>query len=207
MLPQDFIDYYEVMQISPNAELETVQRVYRMLAARYHPDNPHSGDTAKFVLLNEAYHVLSDSVARQAYDRQYQNRAAQPMEVFQLREFTDGADGERNRRMGILCLLYNRRRINPEAAGVSILELERNMDFPREHLLFSVWYLKEKMYIRQDERTSDLLITGSGVDFVEERLPNDRVMHKLLLAAESGAAWTGTDREAAGGLAAFGGNQ
>ena len=32
-----FVDYYELMQISPNAEIETIQRVYRMLAARYHP--------------------------------------------------------------------------------------------------------------------------------------------------------------------------
>jgi curved DNA-binding protein CbpA len=206
MQNQEFIDYYELMQISPNAEPETVQRVYRMLAARYHPDNPHSGDTARFVLLNEAYQILSEAAARQTYDRQYQNRAAQPMEVFQLREFSDGVDGERNRRMGILCLLYSRRRINPEAAGVSILELERNMDFPREHLLFSVWYLKEKMYIRQDERTSDLLITGPGVDFVEERLPNDRVMHRLLQAAEGSGVWTATDSPA-GDMAAFGGNQ
>jgi curved DNA-binding protein CbpA len=206
MLPPDFADYYEVMQISPNAELETVQRVYRMLATRYHPDNPHSGDTAKFVLLNEAYQILSDNEARKAYDGQYRNRAAQPLEIFQLREFSDDVTGERNRRMGILCLLYNRRRINPDAAGVSILELERSMDFPREHLLFSVWYLKEKEYIRQDERTSDLLITGPGVDFVEERLPNDRVMHKLLKAADGGA-WTPNDTAAAGDMAAFGGNQ
>ncbi len=35
---EDFIDYYELLQISPNAEPQTIQRVYRMLAARYHPD-------------------------------------------------------------------------------------------------------------------------------------------------------------------------
>jgi len=35
-----FVDYYELMQISQNAELPTIQRVYRMQAARYHPDNP-----------------------------------------------------------------------------------------------------------------------------------------------------------------------
>jgi hypothetical protein len=30
MTPSEFTDYYELMQISPNAELETIQRVYRM---------------------------------------------------------------------------------------------------------------------------------------------------------------------------------
>ena len=34
----EFIDYYELLQISSNAEPETIQRVYHMLAARYHPD-------------------------------------------------------------------------------------------------------------------------------------------------------------------------
>jgi len=59
-----FVDYYELMQISPNAEIETIQRVYRMLAARYHPDNPETADADRFMLLNEAYGVLSDPDAR-----------------------------------------------------------------------------------------------------------------------------------------------
>jgi curved DNA-binding protein len=32
-------DYYEFLQISPNADAETIHRVYRFLAARLHPDN------------------------------------------------------------------------------------------------------------------------------------------------------------------------
>ena len=38
------IDYYEFLQISPNADQDTIHRVYRFLAARFHPDNPDSGD-------------------------------------------------------------------------------------------------------------------------------------------------------------------
>ncbi len=57
-----------------------------------------------------------------------------------------GIDGEGNRRMGILSLLYNRRRTNPEAPGMSLLEFETLMSFPREHLVFTLWYLKEKSY-------------------------------------------------------------
>ena len=37
-------DYYEVLQISPNADPDTVHRVYRFLAARFHPDNQKSGN-------------------------------------------------------------------------------------------------------------------------------------------------------------------
>jgi curved DNA-binding protein len=184
-----FVDYYELMQISPNAEPETIQRVFRMLAARLHPDNPHTGSVEKFILLQEAFATLSNPKMRQAYDSQYQSRVAEPIEVFQLREFTEGIDGEANRRMGILCLLYNRRRVNPESAGVSILDLEKVMSFPREHLMFTIWYLKEKTYIRQDEKTSDFLITGEGVDYVESHLPTNRVLYKMLKASEKGATW------------------
>jgi len=102
-----FVDFYELLQISPNAEPETIQRVYRMLAARYHPDNPHTGDTEMFVRLNEAYDILSEPRLRAAYDAEFQGRRSEPIGVFNHKEFALGIDGEDNRRMGILCLLYH----------------------------------------------------------------------------------------------------
>ncbi len=62
------LDCYEVMQLSPNADSETISRVYRMLAARYHPDNTETGDSEKFIRLSEAYHILSDPEKRARYD-------------------------------------------------------------------------------------------------------------------------------------------
>lgn len=59
-----FVDYYELMQISPNAEHDTIVRVYRILAARLHPDNSQTGDPEKFQLLAKAYHTLSDPQRR-----------------------------------------------------------------------------------------------------------------------------------------------
>jgi curved DNA-binding protein CbpA len=38
--PAEAVDYYEFLQISPNADADTIHRVYRFLAARLHPDNP-----------------------------------------------------------------------------------------------------------------------------------------------------------------------
>src|SRR5579864_5997603 len=148
MAKDQFIDFYELMQISPRAELETVQRVYRLLAARYHPDNPRTGDPDRFIKLRKAYEVLSNKAARAEYDVQYQVRNSQPMTVFEMREFAAGIDGEANRRMGILCLLYNRRRTNPENPGMSILDFESVMSLPREHLMFTIWYLRDAELIR-----------------------------------------------------------
>jgi curved DNA-binding protein len=182
-----FTNYYELLQISPNAEFETVQRVFRMLAGRYHPDNYQTGDKDKFVLLNQAHTVLSNPESRANYDRELQSRETDPLPVFTAREFVQGIDGEGNRRMGLLCLLYNRRRNDPDHPGMSILQLESLMSMPREHLLFTIWYLKEKEWVRQTEN-SDLTISAGGVDQVEKNLPGHQLLYHLLKAAESGAA-------------------
>jgi hypothetical protein len=94
--------------------------------------------------------------------------------------------------MGVLCLLYSRRRMNTEHPGVSILELETMMWFPREHLMFTVWYLKEKGFIRQDDQSA-FLITAEGADYVEQNLPQNRTLYKLLKSADYGGSRS--DRE------------
>src|SRR5579862_2071027 len=109
-MAEEFADYYELLQISSNAEPETVQRIYRMLAIRYHPDNPQTADVEKFIALQTAYAVLSDPEQRAHYDQEYEGHRVQPLELFQAPEFIEGISGETNRRMGILCLLYRRRR-------------------------------------------------------------------------------------------------
>ncbi len=188
---EDFEDYYELMQISPHAEPTTITRVYRMLAARYHPDNPETANLEKFVQLQKAYEVLSNAEARAEYDRHWNKQSSQPMPVFELKDFITGIDAEVNRRLGILCLLYNRRRSNPDSPGMSVLDLEARMSLPREHLEFTIWYLRDKGYARRDEETSEVLITSAGVDFVEQNLPSNRIVYKLLKPAGSDHAATG----------------
>ncbi|MBI2847030.1 MAG: DnaJ domain-containing protein [Chloroflexi bacterium] len=62
-------DYYAVLQVDPQAEMEVIQAAYRRLAAKYHPDVDSSpGATEKMKLLNVAYEVLSHPEKRKAYD-------------------------------------------------------------------------------------------------------------------------------------------
>ena len=188
-MPTDFIDYYELMQISPSAELPTIERVYRILAARYHPDNPETGDPEKFVLLQRAYEVLTDPGKRESFDKDLHKQWQQPLPVFEMKEFVVGIDAEQNRRLGVLCLLYNRRRTTPDHPSIALLELETKMNLPREHLEFTIWYLREKGHVRRDETTSEFILTAEGVDFLEKSMPTNKVVHKLLKAAETGRGW------------------
>lgn len=63
-------DYYEVLQLHPNAEAEVIQAAYRRLSLKYHPD-VYKGADAELRMreLNEAYAVLSLPEKRVAYDR------------------------------------------------------------------------------------------------------------------------------------------
>jgi len=48
-----FVDYYELLQVSPNADEDTIQRVFRHLAKKYHPDHQDSPDGDRFRRLVE----------------------------------------------------------------------------------------------------------------------------------------------------------
>ena len=192
-----FVDYYEMLRVSPGAELESIQRVHRALAARYHPDNLETGDLERFLLVNEAFKVLSDPEKRKEFDANYKSKKENPMPVFLTKEFTEGVDGEINRRMGLLCLLYTQRRTNSLQPALSVLEIEQLMFIPREHLIFTVWYLKAKRYIQQDDRSS-LMITSDGIDFMETNLPEHKTMYKMLEAADMGNRYSLTKSETNG---------
>ena len=116
------IDYYEFLQISPNADSETIHRVYRYLAGRLHPDNPESGDSEMFRLLKSAYDVLSNPSSRSEYDASC-NRENEAATLSTSVDFMDSLDGELNRRVGVLAVLYFRRRSYPHTPEVSLAEI------------------------------------------------------------------------------------
>ncbi|HTP87348.1 MAG TPA: DnaJ domain-containing protein [Bryobacteraceae bacterium] len=178
------INYYDLLQINPRAEPEAVERVFRMLAARYEPGR-ETADPERLNLLREAYETLIDPQRRARYDAELEQGQASPLSIFQGKEFTDGIDAEARIRIGVLCLLYSKRRANPDFAALSLLDMENLMAFPRERLLFAIWYLRAKRYIMQDDRSS-FIITAEGVDFLESQLPTNQILYKIFRASESG---------------------
>lgn len=172
-------DYYEFLQISPNAEPATIHRVYRFLASRHHPDNPGTGDAEKFRLLKQAFDVLSDPERRAEYDAKYKKEAPEAAPLSASIDFLDAMEGEMNRRLAVLALLYIRRRTSPYRPEVSLAEVEARMGFPRDYLQFTTWYLVSKKYITQADN-SDFTLTALGVDFVESKRVEVPVLNRLL---------------------------
>ena len=70
-----FTDYYEILEISPNANSETIERIFRYLASRYHPDNQDTGDLSRFSEVVAAHDTLKDPIKRAQYDIQHKNQS------------------------------------------------------------------------------------------------------------------------------------
>jgi curved DNA-binding protein CbpA len=161
-------DHYEVLQISPNAEPDTIHRVYRLLAQRFHPDNQETGDPGRFRLITDAYQVLSDPERRAQFDVHHQQVRQE-----RVRIVTEGAKAhtdfelEQLVRLTVLEVLYTDRRSTPGSPGIFDLDLESLTGQSRDHLEFTFWYLISRGLIKRGE-SSRLLITADGVDYLEK---------------------------------------
>lgn len=65
------LSYYEILEVSRDADKTTIKKAYRKMAKTYHPDKNQGDADAehKFKLCNEAYQCLSDDKQRSVYDR------------------------------------------------------------------------------------------------------------------------------------------
>lgn len=64
-----YVDYYETLGVPRTASQEEIQRAYRKLARKYHPDvNKSKGAEENFKKIGEAYEVLRDPEKRKRYD-------------------------------------------------------------------------------------------------------------------------------------------
>ena len=163
----DGADYYELLQLNPKADPDTIHRVYRILAQRFHPDNKETGDTVQFRRLLEAYKVLTDPEKRAIYDLSLHSIRQHTWKVFGSPEAAKpGAKSEKQKRRAVLWALYMKRVRDNYQPAMLVQEFEELLGIPKEHLEFTVWYLKESgLVIRTD--SNRLLITVKGVDMAE----------------------------------------
>lgn len=62
-------NYYSILNIEKNADLDSVKKAFRKQIALYHPENNTSPNAReKFDIIIEAFNVLSDDTKRKAYD-------------------------------------------------------------------------------------------------------------------------------------------
>ena len=183
--PQDGSpDLYEVLQVSPTADFETIRRVYRVMAQRYHPDNQETGDEEAFKAVLHAYRVLSDPSRRSAYDAVHRPQSRLRRKVVDQHQAALSIETEKSKRWGVLSLLYSKKMMGPSQPGMTIRQLEDLLDCPREKLEFSLWYLTESGLITRTDNAR-LAITVKGVDAAEGSGSGEAPRQQLLGPSES----------------------
>ena len=178
MSEQAFVDHYEILQVSQTADTETIERVFRLLAKRYHPDNAVTGDPQQFDEVRKAYDLLSNPERRAQYDVTYDDEKGHQWRIFDQGSATDGREQDRRVFHGVLSLLYVARRRDPESGGLGVVHLERTLGVPREHLEFPLWYLRRRGWI-ETLMGGQIAITVEGVDILgsqELSLPHDHLL-------------------------------
>jgi curved DNA-binding protein CbpA len=180
---EPFEDHYETLQVSPNADTDTIDRVFRHLAKRYHPDNQETGDRERFERLVAAHRILTDPERRTRYDLRYEEGRA--LQWGLAREAVDGHVFEDDcaLRERLLALLYVQRRREVRNPSIGNIELERLLSLPEEHLNFHLWYLKEKKLVERTER--GFAITALGVEEAEKA--RNGMTRERLLPEHAGA--------------------
>ena len=74
-------NYYEILEVDKNASQEVIEKAYRTLAKKYHPDlqqgEKQQEYAEKMKIINQAYDVLSDGIKREEYNKQLENEKQQ----------------------------------------------------------------------------------------------------------------------------------
>jgi len=179
------VDYYEVLQVNASADPETIDRVYRLLAQRFHPDNQQTGNESRFRTLLEAYTVLRDPEKRARYDLLHQQRRQD-----RWRLVSSGAQSENDFemeqvvRLAVLEALYTKRRLEPSDPGIFFREFERLTGRPREHLDFTIWFLVQKKFVVLGDN-SQLVLTVDGAEYLEQTYRSNLYQKRLSAPAEN----------------------
>ena len=83
-------NYYEILEVDRNASPEIIEKAYKTLAKKYHPDlqdEAHKKQAEeKFKIINEAYETLSNSELKALYDQKLANTTISPDQYNEMYE-------------------------------------------------------------------------------------------------------------------------
>lgn len=197
MSANEFVDYYELLQLSPNADTETIERIFRYLAKKFHPDNNDFADNDRFQQIVEARRMLADTEIRAGYDVKYQDYWNRKWRLTSESGDKSTFGDDQLTRERLLSLLYVQRRRNMKSPGMGDHEMHRLLCIPYELIEFHLWYLKAKGWVERHD-TGHFAITALGVDQVEQNrllLSPDRLIEAPEPAREKEKAREDRDRD------------
>jgi hypothetical protein len=150
-------DHHALLRAGVAGDAQGLDRLYRALAFRYHPDNLESGNVEIFLMIKEAYRILSPS-------KQYQEdvEIAKPLKTSGLQAELRRLKDKSHDVLGLLC---QRRISDYRNVFVSPGDLESLTGMEADEVGFILWYLLEKDAVTLSE--SSYAISAVGIDILD----------------------------------------
>lgn len=152
-------DYHDVLRAGASGHFEKVEKLYRALAFRYHPDNGETGDSEVFLRMKEAFRILSPTQRHEP-----DITLSRPAGAFCSHEMYRE---HRSRRLAVLSTLYRRRADDCRNAAISADDLQTQTGIETDQMGFVLWYLLEKGAVTVGGYSSDYAISAAGIDLME----------------------------------------
>ncbi len=185
----EFIDYYELLMVSPRADRGMIEWAVRLMLSRYGQKGGKTADPEKCEQVKEAYKTLVKPEEREAYDKLHETHCGSPAvsgsrpqlaprpgretpaidpSTIRLEPLATPWDVEVNKIMRQACLstLYDvlvTRPRNPEADRV---EIARAIGVSSDDLEVTLWFLRESGFMRTTHQGA-YSITAKGVEWAE----------------------------------------
>jgi hypothetical protein len=172
-----FQDHYEVLGVDHKAGPDAIQLSYARLADKYHPKGMNP-DPEKYEAVTLAFEVLSDPELRQDFNK-LKGIGEEDKPKFSGLQFFEAYQRDTHLRVGLLCVLYDRRRSKPFTPALSMRHLEAIFGASTQELNFALWYLKQRDLVMADDKSS-LQITVEGMDYLEANPPLPQLVMPMI---------------------------
>jgi hypothetical protein len=159
-----FQDHYEVLGVDHKATTDAIQASYTRMAEKYHPKTGIVPDAEKFESITLAFEVLSDPELRADFNK-LKGIGGDEKPKFSGEPFFEAYRRDSHLRVGLLCVLYDRRRSKPFTPALSMRHIEAIFNASSQELNFALWYLKQRELVVADDKSS-LQITVNGMDYL-----------------------------------------
>lgn len=160
------MNYYEILEVSPNASQEIIKIAYKNLAKKYHPDTSNQENAAEIMQkINEAYEVLSDPERRTEYDEDLKNNS-------NFEPITNCGNDVKN----IKEILSKVARVYPDIIDNNDIHFNRDYDI-NTNLSLNKKY-KDYITVPQDSKIY-ILYTGTNITM-------EKTYHNIMAICETG---------------------
>lgn len=139
------MNLYEVLEVNENASEETINKIYKIQAKRYHPDLQKTEAEKieaeeKMKKINEAYNVLSNPQKRKEYDENLKNQRQREKEEDRQKIINETMQEYSNKSQNVY---YNQLQMNKNTPNINQEQTQKNINVNQQKVYTKKDYIRD----------------------------------------------------------------